>query len=536
MKREYNPLQKLIDSKRMPALFIGSGVSKRYLKEYPNWYNLLICVAKKLGVNQEQLLAVKNDIKQNKADISDGETNQLIGEILEKKFNRLITEEKLFLKDFFNKHEIEKLLKNQSNCFKALVAQCFLNYEIKTDKSTTDEIELFKKVSKKCSGLYTTNYDTFLEDIILDKETNIYSVQDQYYFRDNSGYGELYKIHGCVKNSDTIIFSANDYKHFDDRLKLISSKLLNTLMDFPIVFLGYSFNDENIKRIFETFVSSFSQNILKKISDYLIYVQYDSEINDLKFGELRFGTEKTITMSSVTTNDFSKIFSYINMLEPSLTSVEFRKYKSKFAEIIRSSAKGDKNAIQVIGVEKIEELIGEKIVVAFGTEPIMEAATSSIRGDIGIGKNELVRRCLYNEQFNIDTFVNDWFDQTFLIETEYLPVYYLLNCSSSKNLNETSTKFQKMYTCKEQNFEKIKESIKININNIEDLKSYCKSRIKLIAGEFKYFDSFEEILMQIKKGLINKYEIKKYLQELYIENKEIINMSAFKKSLCYVDK
>ena len=93
-----------------------------------------------------------------------------------------------------------------------------------------------------------------------------------------------------------------------------------------------------------------------------------------------------------------------------------------------------------------------------------------------------------------------------------------------------------MYTCKEQNFEKIKESIKININNIEDLKSYCKSRIKLIAGEFKYFDSFEEILMQIKKGLINKYEIKKYLQELYIENKEIINMSAFKKSLCYVDK
>ena len=36
-----NVLERLASGKRLPILFIGSGISKRYLYRYPNWEELL---------------------------------------------------------------------------------------------------------------------------------------------------------------------------------------------------------------------------------------------------------------------------------------------------------------------------------------------------------------------------------------------------------------------------------------------------------------------------------------------------------------
>lgn len=32
-----NVLERLVAGKKLPILFIGSGISKRYLYKYPNW-------------------------------------------------------------------------------------------------------------------------------------------------------------------------------------------------------------------------------------------------------------------------------------------------------------------------------------------------------------------------------------------------------------------------------------------------------------------------------------------------------------------
>ena len=36
-----NVLEKMVKNKRLPVLFIGSGIPKRYLKNFPSWDELL---------------------------------------------------------------------------------------------------------------------------------------------------------------------------------------------------------------------------------------------------------------------------------------------------------------------------------------------------------------------------------------------------------------------------------------------------------------------------------------------------------------
>ena len=43
-------LNRVIASKRLPVLFIGSGLSKRYLENYPSWEQLLDRLREIIGI------------------------------------------------------------------------------------------------------------------------------------------------------------------------------------------------------------------------------------------------------------------------------------------------------------------------------------------------------------------------------------------------------------------------------------------------------------------------------------------------------
>lgn len=50
--------------------------------------------------------------------------------------------------------------------------------------------------------------------------------------------------------------------------------MLTLFAESPIVFMGYSFTDENIRNIIVDFLSCLTEKELKNISDHLVFISY----------------------------------------------------------------------------------------------------------------------------------------------------------------------------------------------------------------------------------------------------------------------
>ncbi|MDW4342585.1 SIR2 family protein [Staphylococcus saprophyticus] len=177
------------------VLFIGTGLSLRYLNNSYSWENLLQHICYQLTGNKE---------------INDEYYN-----LMEKGIN--ISRFKIYISKLFKKLDFK------------------INFE--------DEFIHMKKARKNIGLIVTTNYDKLIENLF---EFNPL-IGNQILL--SNPYGSVYKIHGCISQPDKIVLTSEDYNKFNTSYELIRAQLLSLFIHNPIIFLGYSINDENIRDI-----------------------------------------------------------------------------------------------------------------------------------------------------------------------------------------------------------------------------------------------------------------------------------------------
>lgn len=77
----------------------------------------------------------------------------------------------------------------------------------------TEELELLKTIN--IDGIITTNWDDLIE-ILLPKLTK-YVGQEELIFSSVLNIGEIYKVHGCVYQPETMVLTKEDYNGFNDK-------------------------------------------------------------------------------------------------------------------------------------------------------------------------------------------------------------------------------------------------------------------------------------------------------------------------------
>lgn len=515
-------LDDLIKKNKVPTLFIGSGISKRYLNNYPTWYELLRRIALKLGINPMQLNAIKqNIVRQNKL-VNNNDVNPLIADELSKKLTEHIINGSSLINDIFNQEEIEKLGNYQCDYFKYLISKEFETYEIKENQ--TEEIDAFKKIVKKVGTIITTNYDGFLENEIF-TNFEVKSEQSQLYYADNYEYETIYKIHGTFQNPNSIIINSNDYRNIEQNSRLFIAKIYNLLMSGPMIFLGYGMNDEDILSILSKFTECFDVKTLQQISKNIIIVDYkEKEKNIIENITYIKSNGKNIPVTLLQTDNFIEIYKYLEKIELYLNPSEVNRYRKVLHKLLKDNENG-LNTIKVLGDNTILDVDPNKMVIAIGDNNIIN--TIQEYGVIGFSFKEIVRKVLYQEELNANLIVEKWYAEN-VQESYTMPSFYFAKLY--KGDFAIQNKFNKNYIYLKNKFDKKFNKMKdLPLDLSLDEIFSCKDKKELSSNEYK------NLFISFFKKQISHEQLRIILKGVFLNNNDEILKTNFKELVCLLD-
>lgn len=185
---EKNALEKIVESRRMPVLFIGSGISKRYLYNFPTWGELLENCFKKVEPDSFQYQKIIDELKRSSK--SEFEVNIRLASEIESRFNSAFYDRKLQ----FGKSKNPNWVKTGVSPFKMYLSYFFKKLHLNHNPELTLELEAFKNLKNKVSAVITTNYDCLLEKSIFADDYSVFIHQNDLFSADSYNSAEIYKI------------------------------------------------------------------------------------------------------------------------------------------------------------------------------------------------------------------------------------------------------------------------------------------------------------------------------------------------------
>lgn len=493
-----------------PFLFVGSGLSRRYLK-LPTWYQLLEEFSKTLGLKYEfgyYVSLVENNLPK-------------LATVLAEEFHEIWWTTDTFKENREEFKEIASINKHQP--FKIELA-LFIKNNGELDADLQKEIDLLKLAV--IDGIITTNWDTFLSEIL--PEFEVFVGQNQLMFSDHASIGDIFKIHGCITKPESIIVTEEDYQHYHKKNQYLAAKLFTIFAEHPIVFLGYSISDKNIIEILSSIVNCVDRGDLDKLRDRLILVEWSKE------NEVAAIDDSNIVISGlplpiklIKAKSFDTVYEVLANLKQRLPIKILRKCKNAVYELIKTNK--SVNTVYVGDLENVDVEKEIEFVMGVGV-----ASQYSENGYIGISNNDMFEDIvLDNKLWDCGKVIKDVLPKLYRAKT-YLPIY--------KYLKQNGDLDDRGRLLKSDNYsQKIVDAVGKN-----SIKTYFPN------GK-TYLNKKEEISkLNSLSDLFEKYEFKfaiKYIVFLKHENIDLevfkaflndnlaanIASSDFRKLICYYD-
>ncbi|NRT90071.1 SIR2 family protein [Clostridium beijerinckii] len=500
--------KKLKKTPSLPFLFIGSGISQRYIKS-PTWIGLLkhfaaICnkndLAYEMYLNTARTYELKNGVEPKIAEL-------IQNDLIPIWFNSPQFED--------SRKKYEDLIKNGGEPLKIEISEYFFNAsKNQFSEEMIEEIKLLEKVgNRSIAGIITTNYDCVIEKILEKYKYNVFIGQEELLFAPITGISEIYKIHGCCTNPNSIVINDKDYNKFSEKNAYLAAKLMTIFLEHPIVFMGYNLGDANIKEILLSITKCLSKKNLEKLRDRFIFIEWNNKgLEDAIYTE-NYSIDKmdrSIVMTRVLVKDFSIVYEALLSNRVKYNPRVLRNLKDDIYKVVLESKPSKSiNVLMDIDDDRLNEV---EALIGVG---IMDKLSET--GYEGLNANEVYLDIVFDDRnFIIKNMVEKALPQIFRSNSK-MPIYKYINqydgVLSSKINDKKIKKYSDLlnYNIREKqksgylNERSISEIIKNNNTQMAILKiSYLKEE-EIDKEELHIF------LKKVLNDIPDIFEEKKYL-------------------------
>lgn len=338
----YNRLDEFASS---PFLFIGSGFSFKYINT-ENWEGLLRKYSGMMNKPFERYrsLANGNWPKVGSLIARDYHTHWFDSPDLEAEKNQNLQEMVSFSSPL--KVSVSSYLKD--------VSEKPFSENVQTD------IQLLK--AAKINGIITTNYDLLCENIFPDFK--VYKSQQELIFSPLQEIGEIYKIHGCCTEPNSLVITEEDYLDYNEKNAYLAAKLLTVFLEHPTIFMGYSISDKNVRNILSSIIKCLDQNQVNQLSNRLFFVEY---VHDHK-GEPTIDKYEfeiggaILPLTRIRTKDYTELLNVLSHLNQKFPAALLRKMKEHIYELVSTNDPTEKIAVVDFDtdtdLDKVDVVIG----------------------------------------------------------------------------------------------------------------------------------------------------------------------------------
>ncbi|MGR7304880.1 SIR2 family protein [Klebsiella aerogenes] len=212
----------LLRTQLQPVLFIGLGISQRYINAPPNRRQLLKIPAEKCPLIKYPY-GYYSQIKNDDNYLIASEFCNFYAEWAWGERSKYYPEryfETDSAKDLFIKHDVSLNYNNLTN------SVYFLTFRY------AKEVEHLQKL--KPHAIITTNYDDFLALVFTGYKNIVgYDITN----KNHISYGEIIKLHGCCHNVESLILTSEDYVHYEKNKKIYKCKTSKLCHPAPFIYI-----------------------------------------------------------------------------------------------------------------------------------------------------------------------------------------------------------------------------------------------------------------------------------------------------------
>jgi hypothetical protein len=357
-----------------PVLFVGSGLSRRYLG-LPDWNGLLEHLA--------SYAPMELDYYSSSAGGDPGRIATLLAPALHE-YLWAPAQKSI-------RTQYAGALTRPQSAIKVLTAKFLSETSNAAGRGAVEkeEIELFKKAVVDVA--ITTNYDGLLAEVLPDYRT--YVGQDELVFADPAGVGEIYHVHGAVADPNSIVLTAEDFDEYNARNPYLIAKLLTMFAEHPVIFLGYSISDPNIIETLTKLAACLTRENIHKLQDRLIVVEWSKgSTASMTSTVIPVGGGLTIPVRSATIPDFRELFGVLGQVERRFNGRVLRQLKERVFELVRTNDPAGRLYVADLTNDKL----AGNVDVVFGV-----GAIAAVRSYGPLSREELLRDLLHDDR-NLD--------------------------------------------------------------------------------------------------------------------------------------